>query len=97
MLPLAAKPDTTSRAELPITAEDLRRVAGVYRNGEQKVEIAARDGGLYLKRGNGEDRLVKRSETRFSGLRGGEYVVVAGPGGTIEYVNSGSRSFARVW
>ncbi|HEY1342168.1 MAG TPA: serine hydrolase domain-containing protein, partial [Bryobacteraceae bacterium] len=95
LLPTAAKPESKPRAESPISAEDLRRVPGVYRNGDQRLEIGARDGKLYLKRGSSEDALTKHGEARFAAARGGEYVITGGANGAVEYVTAGSRSFAR--
>jgi CubicO group peptidase (beta-lactamase class C family) len=99
LLPLGPKAAAKPPAAMPVTAEDLNRHAGVYQNGQQRVEIVAKDSRLFLKRGpTVEALLVKRSGARYSLESGGgpEYVMVAGPGGRTEYLNAGSRSFARV-
>jgi CubicO group peptidase (beta-lactamase class C family) len=96
LLPLAPKTDAKPRTSLAISNDDLRRVAGVYRNGDQRIEIAARDGKLYLKRGAAEDPLEKHSASRYAASRGGEYVMTPAADGSVEYITSGSRSFARM-
>ena len=95
MQPKGARPQKTA---LPISDDDVRRVAGTYKNGEQTLEISAEAGKLYLKRPNYvKAPLVKRSDIRYA-VEGmpGELVVVAGPSGKAEYINQGSRSLARV-
>jgi CubicO group peptidase (beta-lactamase class C family) len=57
-------------------------VVGVYRNGDQRIEVVERGGKLVVVRG--------ASEVPFSG-----YVTVPGEG-RVEYLWSGSRAFARV-
>ncbi len=94
---LTPKPGTERRDPLPVTANDLREASGVYENGDQRIEIAAKDGRLFVKRGRGgESELVKHGEGSFSTGNGGEFTIVAGADGQIEYVHSGLRSFARV-
>ncbi|SPF38670.1 conserved hypothetical protein [Candidatus Sulfopaludibacter sp. SbA4] len=98
MLSLTAKVEDQPKAALPISAQDAARVSGVYQNGDQRIEIVARDNRLFLKPGRSAERpLVKHSDARYA-LEGGaaEYVVVAGTDGKAEYVSNGSRSFARV-
>jgi CubicO group peptidase (beta-lactamase class C family) len=96
MLPL--KPRTVpARRVMEVTADDLRRHPGVYQNGDARIEVTARDGRLYLKRGRtAEVALNKLGADRF-GVEGasGEFVFVAGERGVSEYVASGSRSLAR--
>ena len=96
MLPM--KPRTTpARRTLDTTADDLRRHPGVYQNGDARIEITARDGRLYLKRGRGADAALNKLGADRFGVEGapGEYVFVAGESGVSEYVASGSRSLAR--
>jgi len=90
--PPASSDDQTSR----ITPDDTARIAGVYENGSQRIEIAARDNRLFLKRGRGvEVELAKRSASSFTAgtMR---LAMVAGADGKTEYVHTGARSFARV-
>jgi CubicO group peptidase (beta-lactamase class C family) len=97
LLPLADAKAAPAE-EQAISAEDLRRDAGVYRNGDQRVEIVARDNRLFLRQGFApETALVKLSERRFGlgGTGAPAIVLVPGPDGLIEYVSVGSRAFAR--
>jgi len=95
LLPLQER-RTPALKSLAVTPQDAARHAGVYRNGDQSIEIVGREGKLFLKRTNGgEVALVKRSETRYAAEGGAEYVMT-GDGGRTEYVTSGSRSLARV-
>ncbi len=98
LLPLERREDTTPTAALPVTAADIHRHVGIYQNGEQHIEIVARENRLYVKRQGREIALVKHTEARY-GVEGGgaaEYVLVAATDGQTEYVHSGSRSFARI-
>ena len=98
LLPLQPKPAAQSKASLAISAEDLGRHAGVYQNGDQRLEIVVEGSRLLLKRGRATGTpMVKHSEARYA-VDGGaaEYVMVARSVGQTEYVHSGSRSFARV-
>jgi CubicO group peptidase (beta-lactamase class C family) len=97
LLPLKESPAKPAPKSLAVTPQDAVRHVGVYRNGDQSIEIAARDGKLFLKRTSGSDAaLVKHSESRYAVEGGGEYVMTGGAGGRTEYVTAGSRSLARV-
>ena len=97
MLPLAARSEAAPKTALPISGPDAARTAGVYRNGDQRIEIVARDNRLFLKQGRGaETTLAKHSDARYAVEGGAELVMVAGTDGKTEFVHSGSRSFARV-
>jgi CubicO group peptidase (beta-lactamase class C family) len=87
--PAQPKPET-----MPLSSADVQRLVGVYENGEQRIEIVAHDNRLYVKRANKETELVSRGENHFSG--GGEFTVIRGEGGTVRYLYSGLRAFARV-
>jgi hypothetical protein len=90
MLPLKPKA-AAARRQLDPSAEDLRRFAGIYRNGDSRVEVTAREDRLYVKRGGGEVALTKVGDGRFTQEGGaGSFVFVEG-----EYVHTGGRSFAR--
>ncbi len=96
MLPLQAKPAVPTKAALPVSEEDLRCNAGVYQNGDQRLEIVAEGGRLLLKQERGARPLVKHGEATYTVEGGGaEYVMVAGASGQTQYVHNGSRSFAR--
>jgi CubicO group peptidase (beta-lactamase class C family) len=91
MLPL--KPRTApARRVLDITPEDLRRYAGLYRNGDSRVEVVAREGRLYVKREGGREAvLAKVGDGRFTQEGGaGSFLFIEGG-----YVHAGGRSFAR--
>ena len=82
------------KTALAISDEDLRRVAGIYKNRDNRRDYA----GATLKRPNSiKAPMVKRSEGRYAaeGMPG-EFVVAAGPSGKTEYLNQGSRSLARM-
>jgi len=81
---------------MELTAADLRRYPGTYRNGESRVEITARAGKLYLKRGAQEAALAKLGEGHFATEGAAtEYIFVAGADGRTEYVFGGGRALAR--
>ncbi len=98
LLPLGPKPETAAPPTLEVTPDDLKRHAGVYRNGDQRVEIVARDNRLFLRRGLTETPLVKLSDRRYAPGAAGAPAIALVPGddGFTAYVNAGSRSFARV-
>ncbi len=94
---LTPKPGAERRDPMQLTANDLNRIAGVYQNGDQRIEITAKDGHLFVKRGRGaESELAKHGDGSFGAGNGGEFTMVADVDGQIEYVHSGLRSFARV-
>jgi len=98
LAPLQPKGARPQKGNLPLSDDDVRRVAGTYRNGDQTLEIVAEAGKLYLKRPNNvKAPMIKRSDVRYA-VEGmpGEFVVVAGPSGKTEYLNQGSRSLAKV-
>jgi CubicO group peptidase (beta-lactamase class C family) len=76
LLPLKERV-ATARREIPVPV-------GIYRNGDQRIEIVDRDGKLVVKRGASETPLAPN------------IVPVAGADGQVEYLFAGSRSFARV-
>jgi CubicO group peptidase (beta-lactamase class C family) len=98
MLNLQAKADAAAKASLPVAAADATRVAGIYQNGDQRVEIVARENRLFLKRARGGDApLVRHSDFRYAvDGSAAEYVVVFAGSGKAEYLHNGSRSYARV-
>src|SRR5258708_6418532 len=71
---LAEKPAEPKPAAMPVTAAEMRKVTGVYQNGDQRIEIAARDSKLYVKLAGREFELVRHGENRFTG--GSEFTVV---------------------
>jgi CubicO group peptidase (beta-lactamase class C family) len=90
MLPLKTQIPVV-RGMTDVTASDLRKYPGVYRNGDSRIEVSAKDGKLWLRRGGSPSALTKLGEGRFSlEGSGGSYVFVDGG-----YVHSGGRSFAK--
>lgn len=97
ILPLREKSAPAKRESLPVTADDVAMLAGVYRNGEDKVEIVERGGKAVLLRGIAELPMVKRGAMRFGPESGpGEYLAVRGGDGKAEYLVGGLRAYARV-
>jgi CubicO group peptidase (beta-lactamase class C family) len=91
---LSEKDAPMERKTLPITAAEIPKIAGVYQNGDQRIEIVARGDRLYLKRGSGDVEFIRRGENTFTA--GAEYTTIYGAGRMVEYLHSGMRSFARV-
>jgi len=100
MLPL----EPESRREAPthaLDAAELRRYAGVYRNGENTISLDA-DGNALLERiGDTKTRLTRAGEGFLLGEVNGQgwpprLVVEPGSSGRIDFVFTGGRSFRRV-
>jgi len=81
-----------------VTGQDLERNVGMFRNGDQRIEIIARENRLYLKRGAApEVAMIKYGDTDYGLEKGaGSFTMVRSADGKTEYVHSGLRSFARV-
>jgi CubicO group peptidase (beta-lactamase class C family) len=93
MMVTLGPPEVAKRVVQSITAEDLRRDAGVFQNGAERIEIVAHDGKLYLKRGvAAEIELVKYGDSEYGP---GTYIMIRDASGQTEYVHTGLRSFAR--
>jgi CubicO group peptidase (beta-lactamase class C family) len=91
MLPLKPR-SAPARRVVDLTADDLSRLPGVYRNGDSRYEIAARDGRLFVKTGGSpEAALTKTGDGRFTQEGGAGSFIFAGG----EYIHAGGRSFAR--
>jgi CubicO group peptidase (beta-lactamase class C family) len=94
MLVTLAPQENVRRVRRDITALDLQRDPGTYRNGNERIEITAREGNLYIKRGNApEEAMVKYGDSEYGPTI---VMMVRGADGKTEYVHSGLRSFARV-
>jgi CubicO group peptidase (beta-lactamase class C family) len=96
LLPLGPA-ESTKKAALPLTGEDLQRNAGRFRNGDERIEILAREQRLYLKRGAAAAAaMIKFGDTEYGLEKGAaSFTMVRGDDGKTEYVHSGLRSFAR--
>jgi CubicO group peptidase (beta-lactamase class C family) len=89
MLPLKPK-SSAARRVLDPTPDDLGRLPGVYRNGDSRIEVTAREGRLFVSRGRQEVALTKVGDGRFTQEGAGSLVFVDGG-----YVHTGGRSFAK--
>jgi len=86
--------ESTKRTAQPLTSDDLTRNAGTFRNGDERIEIVARENKLYMKQGAAaEVAMVKYGDAEFGP---GTFIMVRGADGKTEYVQTGLRSFARV-
>jgi len=95
LLPLASGTATAAPVLNSCSAADAARLAGVWRNGSDRIEVAMRAGKLYLKRGGAESAVQGCSPALLRTESGTLCVVVAGADGKPAYLHAGSRSFAR--
>jgi CubicO group peptidase (beta-lactamase class C family) len=95
-LPLQERVPSPPKAVLHTTAEDVRRIVGLYRNGDDSVEITADGERLFVTRERQTSPLIKRSDDRFEAESGGGYVFSGVADGRTRFVSSGSRSFCRI-
>ena len=87
-------------APIAMDAGELARYGGSYTNGTQRVELLARDGRLFFRRGSTEMEAMKTGELLFAmtpptGGAAQNFALVPGAGGTIAYLHAGSRAFKR--
>ena len=93
MLPL--EPEVSKQAPShALTATELKRLAGVYRNGASRVKLQAEDGALT----DGKKRFTHASEGLLLGEGGDSerLILVPDSNGDIEFIFSGGRAFHRV-
>lgn len=97
LLPLGPKANE-KKAKVAIGAQDVARDTGTYRNGDQQIEIIARENHLFIKRGRAPEReMIKYGDGDFGiDKQPGTFVMIPGTDGATEYVHTGLRSFARV-
>jgi CubicO group peptidase (beta-lactamase class C family) len=97
LVPLTPKPAITAmKPAIPISADDIARVVGVYKNGDQRIEITARDNRLFVKDStHPEAELTKRSEVSFA-VGSTDVTILTGTGIRCEYVHLAGRAFSRV-
>jgi hypothetical protein len=96
MLPLQERVPSPPKAVLQTTAEDVRRIVGLYGNGDDSVVITADGERLFVTRERQTSPLVKRSDDRFEAESGGAYIFSGVADGRTRFVSSGSRSFSRI-
>lgn len=97
MLPLKEKKDEPQK-EMPLSAEEISRYAGVYVQGQMRFELSVKDGKLYGKQGNVQGEIVKVGEDRFeirtpNGSQ--RFALVSGSDGKAEYLHISLRSAKR--
>ena len=89
-----------STTPIAMDAAKMATYAGAYRNPPMRVDLAARDGRLYFRRGAEEGEVTKIRDLRFSLAAAGggpaqTCALVPGPDGTIAFLHMGSRAFKR--
>jgi CubicO group peptidase (beta-lactamase class C family) len=105
MLPLQARAEPPARQEIPMSAAEVARYAGVYVNASARVELIVKDGKLFNKQPQAaneqpsEQPVVKISENRFvvgTPNSRQEFVLVMGKDGQAEFLHRGLRSLKRI-
>ena len=100
-LPLTPKPEPKPLVELPISEAEKAEWVGTYQNlPTDKIEIFARDGKLFLRRGTSELPLRKTAENQVSAgapgnPRQAQFTFVRGKDGRTLYLHSGGRAFRK--
>ncbi len=84
-----------------LTAADLSRYAGIYANGAQRISLRAEEGVLVGGPGAGRTRFTKAGTDFLTSNPSGDttaprLVGISGPGGKVEYLHAGGRSYRRV-
>jgi CubicO group peptidase (beta-lactamase class C family) len=91
-------PPRERRRNLPITAEEAAKFAGIYSNGRVTIPLTAREGKLMAPRGEvkrvGENRFVLPGPAE-AGVAAPEIVFVPGPDGRPEYLIRNGRALKR--
>ncbi len=97
LLPMRPK-EKRKLSPIALTADDIARVAGIYQNGDQRIEITARQTRLYLKRGQSTEALLyKYSDTEYRTENPPDrFTLIPGSDGKPEFVHRGARSFVRI-
>jgi len=83
---------------LAMSATEIESYAGIYSQGENKIEIAVREGKLFLKQETQEGPVTKKRANLFSAAMpngGFEFTFVLGAGGRVEFLHAGLRSFKK--
>ena len=86
-------------APIAMDAAEMARYAGSYTNPPQHVELAARDGRLYFRRGTQEGEITKVGDLRFTvAFAAGAaqtFALVPGADGAIAFLHIGSRAMKK--
>lgn len=95
-VPLSPKPALMKkRPPIPISAQDIARLTGVYMNGDIRVEILAGDNRLFVKDNtHPETELTKNSEGTFA-VGNTDITIIAGDGTRIDYIFMAGRALSR--
>jgi CubicO group peptidase (beta-lactamase class C family) len=98
LVPLGSQESVKKKSVVPLSSEDLEQNAGNFQNGDERIEIVARDRQLYLKRpGASEVQMLKYSDTEYGLERGGgSFIMLRGGNARTEFVQTGLRAYARV-
>jgi CubicO group peptidase (beta-lactamase class C family) len=92
-LMLALQPVSEEKPKpVPMTATEMAGYCGVYASAGDRVEIFARDGRLFARRGDGEVEVSKLGDRRFVTSRGARLALVPGSSGRAEYLILGGRA-----
>lgn len=93
VVPVEARAAAKPKEELPLVEAEIAKLIGRYRNGASIELLSSREGQLWLRRTNGESRVVKIGENRFETRPGGtELIVVNGADGRAEFLFRGGRA-----
>jgi len=96
--PAASRPT----ARIAVDASELAKYAGVYTNPPARIELIARDGRLFVRRGTTESEATKIGDLRFlvapaaPGATGQEFALVPGADGQIAFLHLSSRAFKKL-
>jgi CubicO group peptidase (beta-lactamase class C family) len=94
-LALPLEPATKPKDEPKPNADELAKLAGVYRNGANSFELKLSDGKLTLRDGKKEAAVEALGGARFRPEGGEEFGVVTGKDGTTTYLFRGGRAFKK--
>jgi CubicO group peptidase (beta-lactamase class C family) len=69
LVPLGSQESVKKKSVVPLSSEDLEQNAGNFQNGDERIEIVARDRQLYLKRPGASEVQMLKTATRNTALR----------------------------
>jgi D-alanyl-D-alanine carboxypeptidase len=87
-------------APIAMDGSEISKYAGSYTNPPTRIDLIAREGKLYLKRGAQEAEVVKVGDLRFLTVSAGgapaqRFTLLPGPDGQIAFLHTGSRAFKK--
>ena len=90
----------TTVTTIPMDAPEMVKYAGSYTNPPERIDLAIREGKLYVHRGTQDAEVTKIGDLRFSFTPAGAaaaqtFVLVPGPDGTIAFLHMSSRAFRK--